>query len=107
MSYKKTITVTVDKDVHQKLVDMGYRGTISQICEEALLNVISKTSKKSIDRLSEIPQIWLMKAKSRMKDNPAHYAEIWADIINKKCGTEITAQDLLNRFYPTMRGSHA
>jgi len=100
MAYKKTITITVDSGVHQALIDLGYSGSISQICEDSLRKITSGTKKEVVDRLKEVPEEYLLKAKRRMKDNPPHYAKIWSEIINDRCKTEITPEDLLGRFYP-------
>lgn len=107
MAYKKTITITIDLEVHQRLIDLGYSGVISQICEEALRQVVIGTNKKAIDRLSSVPPEWLEKAKKRMKEDPVKYSEVWAKIINEKCGTDIKGDDLLMRFFPVMaRNKH-
>ncbi|KYK22339.1 hypothetical protein AYK24_08325 [Thermoplasmatales archaeon SG8-52-4] len=99
--HKKTISITVDYEVYKEVLNQGYRGMISQICNQALVNVVSQKKKGTIDRLNNVPDELLMKAKKHMKENPIYYANMWSKIINKKCDTEVKPVDLLRRFYPS------
>lgn len=100
---KTTISATIDSEIATQAKNF-LKGEISSICEDALATALKAPAvKRKKTKFKGVPTKLICSATRSMEKSlldgegkQGKYAVFWANKINEKCGTRVTANDIIN-----------